>query len=370
MNNLIYFSTRTVQSHDYGVTDSGYQYHEWFNLTRGLQWPNHITSRVHQLNTPWHLAPSVCAIPGLTHSEQNFDKVIDSIAEKFCNKIAKSGRTPYISWSGGIDSTSILVSLLKVGNTDFLKKLIVLCNNKSIKENPYFYYRFIDQKLQTQDTDTLTIDSSNFDKIVIVDGEAGNQCLGWRAIHVHSYYQNFDFLDQPWRTVSDLTAAIPGSTEFSLQLIKDSIDHAPIDINTVYDFIWWTNFNFKFDDVLLRKVVAYTENLTSQQAQMFYNQSLYRFYTHPDMQVWSMISTNQRRVSTRNFISKWAPKNYIYQFDRNDLWYASKKEEASLSKFDAGAESTKILAIDNQWNKYYITNPDVRKRLGKILQRI
>jgi hypothetical protein len=88
------------------------------------------------------------------------------------------------------------------------------------------------------------------------------------------------------------------------------------------------------------------------------------------MQVWSMISTNQRRVSTRNFISKWAPKNYIYQFDRNDLWYASKKEEASLSKFDAGAESTKILAIDNQWNKYYITNPDVRKRLGKILQRI
>jgi hypothetical protein len=370
MNNLIYFSTRSVRSHDYGVTDDEYQYHEWFNLIRGLEWPNHTTSRVHQLNTPWHLAPTVCAIPKLTHCEENFDNVIDSIAEKFCNEVVESGRTPYMSWSGGIDSTSILVSLLKIGNADFLKKLIVLCNKNSIKENPYFYYRFIDQKLQTQDTNTLIIDSSNFDKIVIVDGEAGNQCMGWRSIHVHSYYQNFDFLDQSWRTVSDLTTAIPGSNEFTVQLIKDSIDHAPIDIKTVYDFIWWANFNFKFDNVLIRKVLSYTENLTAQQTQMFYNQSLYRFYAQPNMQIWSMISTDQRRISTRNIVSKWASKNYIYQFDRNDLWYSSKKEEASMSKFDQGSGSSNLIAIDNQWNKYHITNPDVRKTLGKILQRI
>lgn len=367
MNNLIFFSTRAVRSHDYGVTDNEYQYHEWFNLIHGLEWPSHTTSRVHQLNTPWQLAPTVCAIPKLTHCEEDFGKVIDSIAEKFCNEVAKSGRTPYMSWSGGIDSTSILVSLLKIGNADFLKKLIVLCNKNSINENPYFYYRFIDQKLQTQDTNTLIIDSSNFDKIVIIDGEAGNQCMGWRAIHVHSYYQNFDFLNQSWKTVSDLTMAIPGSNEFTVQLIKDSIDHAPIDIETVYDFIWWANFNFKFDTVLLRKVVAYTENLTTQQTQMFYNQSLYRFYAHPDMQIWSMISTDQRRISTQNFTNKWASKSYIYQFDHNDLWYSSKKEEASMSKFDHTTNN--LIAIDDQWNKYYIADPDVRKALGKILQR-
>lgn len=369
MNNLIYFSTDTARLYDVSVTFDEYQHHEWFNLVRGLEWPSHTTSRVHQLNTPWHLAPTVCAIPKLTHCEENFDNVLDSIAEKFCHDVLKSGRTPYISWSGGIDSTSILVSLLKTGNTDFLKKLIVLHNNNSIRENPYFYDRFIDQRLQTQNINTLTIDSSNFDKIVIVDGEAGNQCMGWRSIHVHSYYENFDFLDQPWKSVSDLTTAIPGSNALAIQLIKDSIDHAPIDINTVYDFIWWTNFNFKFDDVLLRKVVSYTKNLTAQQTQMFYDQSLYRFYAHPDMQVWSMISTDQRRESTRNIISKWTPKNYIYQFDRNDLWYASKKEEASQSSFDLGSKSANLIAIDDQWNKYYINDPAVRQALGKILQR-
>ena len=280
----------------------------------------------------------------------------------------QSGRTPYIAYSGGIDSTSILVSLLKTGNTDFLKKLVVLHNKNSINENPYFYHRFIEQKLQTQDVNTLNIDSSNFDKIVIVDGEAGNQCLGWRSIHVHSYYQNFDFLDQPWRTVADLTTAIPGSTAFTVELIKDSIHHAPIDIETVYDFIWWANFNFKFDEVLIRKVPGYTKNLTAAQTQLFYNQGLYRFYAQPEMQVWSMISKDQRRKSTRDIISKWAPKNYIYQFDRNDLWYASKKEEASYSGLDE--IGSKLIAIDDQWNKYWVANPNTRKALGKILQRI
>ena len=370
MNNLIYFSTRMVRLYDFDITNIEYQHCDWFKLIEGLEWPSHTTSRVHQLNTPWTLAPSVCSIPELIHNEENFDNVIDSIAEKFCQQVTQSGRTPYISWSGGIDSTSILVSLLKTGNTNFLEKLIVLYNNNSIKENPYFYHRFIDQKLQTQDINTLSINASNFDKIVIVDGEAGNQCLGWRAIHVHSYYQNFDFLDQSWKTVSDLTTAIPGSTALTVQLIKDSILHAPIDIETVYDFIWWANFNFKFDEVLIRKVPTYTKNLTAQQTQLFYNQGLYRFYAQPEMQVWSMISKDQRRKSTRNVISKWAPKNYIYQFDHNDLWYASKKEEASKSHFDVNSETAKLIAIDNEWNKYYITDPDVRKALGKILQRI
>ena len=102
---------------------------------------------------------------------------------------------------------------------------------------------------------------------------------------------------------------------------------------------------------------------------MFYDQSLYRFYAHPDMQIWSMISTDHRRKTTRNTISKWAPKNYIYQFDRNDLWYASKKEEASQSSFDLGSKSFNLIAIDDQWNKYYIDDPTVRQALGKILQR-
>lgn len=368
MNNLIYFNTLQCSRYDFAITESGYHHSKWFTLANGLEWPSHTTSRVHQLNTPWSLAPSVCPIPPITHCEENFDNVIDSIAEHFCQQVLQTGKTPYIAYSGGIDSTSILVSLLKTGNTDFLKKLIVLHNKNSIKENPYFYQRFIEQKLQTQDINTLSINSANFDKIVIVDGEAGNQCLGWRAIHAHSYYQNFDFLDQSWSTVSDLTTAIPGSTDFTVELIRDSISHAPIDIKTVYDFIWWANFNFKFDEVLIRKVPSYTKNLTAAQTQLFYNEGLYRFYAQPEMQVWSMISRDQRRKSTRNVISKWAPKNYIYQFDHNDLWYASKKEEASNSGFDE--TNSKLIAIDDKWNKYSIVNPDVRKTLGKILQRI
>ena len=138
MNNLIYFSTHVVVSHDFEVTSNEYQYHNWFNLIKGLEWPSHTTSRVHQLNTPWILSPTVCPIPKLIHNEENFGNVIDSIAENFCQQILQSGRTPYIAYSGGIDSTSILVSLLKIGNPDFLKKLVVL-QTKTVSKKTHIF---------------------------------------------------------------------------------------------------------------------------------------------------------------------------------------------------------------------------------------
>lgn len=371
MNEFIYFNSAIIAENDFEVLSKDYEFHQWFELHefRMIDWPEHIASRVHKIATPWALAPTVCPIPALTHNQLDFGRVIESIAETFCDEINRSDLVPYVTWSGGIDSTSILVSLLKVGNKEFLKKLVVLCNEAGIKENPYFYNRFIENKLKTQDISTWQVTADNYDKIVLVDGEGGNQTFGWRQIQHQCYLGNFDFLDQPWDTGQNLSRAFSNGTELMLEMVRESVKFAPIDIRSVYDVIWWSNFNFKFDLVLIRKVLSYTKDLTAEQTKKFYQQHLFRFFAQPDMQVWSMLSTNLRRENAK-VAPKWIPKNYIYQFDHNDLYLYSKTEQPSTSPMDLTQEKRTVVAIDTDWNKYYITDPSTRRTVGEILKRI
>lgn len=374
MNNLIYLPLAWLRRYDPYLQSQEYRHNHWFNMHSVTLWPEHLTSRVHKLNTPWDLAPSVCPMPKLLHnSELRFDVVMDSITHRFCDYIQRTGKTPYISWSGGIDSTSILVSLLKVGNSDFLKKLVVLYNDRSIKENSFFYHRFLDGKVSTLNFDQspLHVTADNYDQIVILDGEVGNQVMG--SPHINSLVRQGrrDILDSDWTTIQDYSEIIYGSTDYHIQMIKDSAESAPVEILTVFDFLWWLNFNFKVDDVLLRKMLTHVHDLTPDQSREFWESGIFRHYAQPEMQQWSLVSKNQRHQSIEIML-KYIPKKYIYDFDHNDIWYAHKTEQASMASTyekctfgDSG-----IIALDSDWNKYSLKDQETRRKLGRILQRI
>jgi hypothetical protein len=371
MRNLIYFDTIVAGAIDPGLRNPDYVHQKWFvNDLPVLRWPAHITSRVHRLDTPWNLADSSFPMPMETAASTSFTDTIESIADEFCRKISQSDSTPYFLWSGGLDSTSILVSILKVANSDLLSKLIVVCSQASIQENAYFYYNYIDQKLQVLDLGKFQVTQDNYDKIVILDGEGGNEVMGWGGLSKLANYKLFDFLDTPWRSISDPTKIIPGSNLFIFNLIIDSIKYSPVPINTVYDFIWWYGFNYKFEGMLLTKMIAFNNMLTPEQSNQLFQHGMFRFYAHPEMQRWGMCSLDQCRIKIK-IAHKWHLKDYIYQFDHNDLWYSYKQQQPSYgNEFYKHAYSPGIIAIDKEWNKYSITDAPTRVTLGKILQRI
>lgn len=373
MRDLIYLSLPWLSMYDAGLLDSNYPHHQWFHLQNVEHWPRHTTSRVHALDTPWSITPTVIPIPEINNNELRFDRVIESIAEQFCNHATQSGKKVYVCWSGGIDSTAILVSILKIASAEFLKNLTVLYSSNCVTENAYFFSYFIKEKLQSENIDTFSVTPENYDKIIMVDGEAGNQVMGQTSIHKLIYAGRLDLLNQPWRTIKNINQLLIGATDLAKQLLTESIEHAPVPIETGCDFLWWTNFNFKFDDVLLRKALNYTQHLDPAQSKLFYEQGLYRFYTHPEMQVWSMIAKDLRRESSK-YMPKYIPKKYIFEFDHNEFYFSNKSEEGSSSyaffNQDVGSKTTGIFALDKDWNKYNIADQCVRTQLGKILQRI
>lgn len=371
MDKLIYFSAPTVGLYDQTLQDDSYKHQKWFTLYRAELWPPHLNSRVGGLDIPWDLDKTVCPIPEINyHSEKRFDAVIESIAEEFILRVGKSGRKPYVCWSGGIDSTAILVSLLKTCSQDFLKNLTVLISKNIYQENSYFYHHFVKDKINCQDIDEFKINSSNYNKIIVVDGEAGNQIMGHAASYKLLYFNREDLLDQGWKTIKDFTKLYTGSTDFHYQLIQESIEHSPLPITTVYDYFWWLGFNFKFDDVLLRKMLNYGKHLTSEQSNDFWNCGLYRFYAHDLMQQWSMLTLDVRRGTCKK-TPKYEQKKYIMEFDKNPFWFANKHQEGSMSDIFFKIESrNSVFAIDRTWKKYSFSNQEDRRMLGQMLGKI
>lgn len=374
MNNLIYFPLNWLRSYDPDLCSQSYVHNKWFNLYSGNMWPSmwpgHVVSRSHALDTPWKLAPTICPIPDIGSSrEEPFELVLDGITAQLCDYIRISDRIPHVLWSGGIDSTSVLISLLKVATPDILKKLVVVYNKKSVIENSFFYYHFIKDKITeiNFDVDTFDVTVDNYDEILIVDGECGNQMMGSPHINYLLHNNRTDLLTQPWKS-SDYREIVPDATDFMIELLHESVEHSPVPINTVADFLWWIAFNFKVDNPLLTKLPWWTRNLSQEQSKSFWNNSLYRPYSQPEMQIWSMITKDERLV---NRIPKYAIKKYIYDFDCNDIWFAHKKEHPSSAHLndDTAFANLPIIALDQDWNKYYISDPATRARLGRTLQR-
>lgn len=374
MNDLIYLSLTSLKKYDPYLSTPEYKHNRWFNLPFHNPWHPHINSRTTKLNAPWTKIDTICPIPQITHNETRFDVVLESIAEEFCQQVLQSGKTPYLCWSGGVDSTAILVSLLKVGSLEFLKKLVVLYNTNSINENSYFYYNFIENRLTAEDIDDFKITGENYNKIMIIDGEFGNQIMNHNYCTNLIYSGRYDLLDDPWKTNKELSTLLFNvDNEFSNQLILDSVPHSPVPVETGFDLLWWMNFNFKFDNIVLRKIEPYTHNLTAEQTETFWNEGLVRFFTHPDMQIWSLLTTNQRREGLK-ITPKYVPKKYIFDFDHNEFWFYNKREEVSRSSKLMVQHHTpytsSLVAIDKNWNKYYIADSQTRKQLGELLERI
>ena len=323
----------------------------------------YIVSRVHDIDCPIPLASTICEIPrNLDQVDLNFANTMDKIADYYCKKVITHNQHPYLFYSGGIDSVAVLVAILRTTTNDFLEKLTIVCNHHSFTENPYFYDRFIKDKFRVIDTDKFVLDAGTFENIVIFDGEMGNQIMGSCGIYDLARKGQYDLLADSYTLLLD--TKLNENNRYLVDLTIESLQYAPIEIHTVHDFLWWSNFNFKVDEVLLRKFLVYTDGMASQYRQSFYQNNLIRFYSHPDMQKWSIASLHLRRESLKK-TTKYFPKKYILDFDKNEIWFLQKREMTSMSQIfiDKSFNSNFIFAMDNAWNLLDIRDRKTRQMI-------
>jgi hypothetical protein len=274
----------------------------------------------------------------------------------------------YIFWSGGIDSTIILTSVLKNWSKEDLKKIVVILNEYSIEENENFYLKFIKNKLATCSTTLFFSGEVNFNNSSIyISGEAADALAG------HQYLNKFEMMypGLQLKPFKKHTSSIINFfarhhnleyASYTFKKIVRSINYHNIEIDTVFDFFWWIAFNWCYEKHVYNIIWQCIPELDpSLNLEKFIKNNYFQWYNSEDYQYWAI----QNKSNLINFVNdvksnKFFQKKYIFDFDSNLDYFENKIKEASTPKNTMLSNHKVMCALDTDYNIYYRNDKDIK----------
>lgn len=273
----------------------------------------------------------------LPQVRKNFNKNLFDICIERASTILENNNKIYIMWSGGIDSTVMLVSFLLTGKN--LNKIIIVCNQESIKENTKFYknnirnnFSIISSEIFMQRYQHKKIDG------IILSGEQGDLLYGQDfGLSMFKKYGKDYLTSKPSRPnlvkyFQDCNMSAEASNCW-YDIFMESTKNSPRPIENIYDFSWWAGFNWRWqwsvEKVKLRSNID--QNITT-------------FFSAEDFQQWSYCHTNKIENIT-DFKKEF--KTVIYAYTKDiDIFQKIKIPSATLY-YGVGC----FAAIDQKGNR-------------------
>ena len=252
--------------------------------------------------------------------DENYSKTFSDISDQRSHDMIAlyNDRPWFIPWSGGLDSTVIVVSLIKNLKRSELANITVLCNRASVYESPEFFYKHILPNFAVKDYHNV-INKESFGTHYIIDGNPADLLYGHpREQETMGNYINYT---KPWRSQTDfLISSFRGrgfskrTAEWLYNIGKEHIDSANVPITSVFEFFWWQRFSHGWISCKLRNGygVHYRD----------YFKTKIGWYDNSDYQQWAIHNNfgNEMHIFRKNPNDyKGIPKLYIHDFDNNSM---------------------------------------------------
>jgi hypothetical protein len=220
----------------------------------------------------------------------------------------------FIAYSGGIDSTTALVSLLRAWPKAEQKKISIFLTHNSIEENPRFFKKYI-----------TSFEIFNFfqepsqrvlaEKAMLIMGELGDQlfgsdllALGCGAFGDISLRGNYKIY------VPKILELYLGRRSVAAKIfdrLQPIADEAPFPIHNTHDFLWWYNFTQKWQHVKFRFLELTDWDLRAQ-----YDSHVLNFFDTPYFQKWSL-ENHDRKIRDTWGSYKFEAKDFIFNFTKD-----------------------------------------------------
>lgn len=256
---------------------------------------------------------------------------ISDICDARAKEIIALGKPITVMWSGGVDSTAILSSLLKNGVDKSL--LTVAHAPSSVDEYPWFYKHLGDISVKMVLAENLSDFINTVADGVIVSGWCADQLFG-SNIHL----RNLDLYSLPW-----LDALKQAFKDWGMEFSAKSYDVLAevwggyakalgVEVERWCEFAWLYNFGFKWSHVSQDTKMS----LHTQEAR----DRVINFFEDPRFQRWSMGHVGDLREVNVNRYAKFYKrplKQYIYSYtnDPDYLFRKGKVNSWALVKDDA-----------------------------------
>ena len=275
---------------------------------------------------------------------QTYDDACNSRAIEIINLAEQLDLKIYVMWSGGVDSTTVLSSLLANSSIDQQKRFIILLSQPSIKENLNYFKNFILGKL-TYESSVNFVDLLTSGDI-IVHGECQDQLY---MIQGGRYYTEEE-VDIPV-TPKSIKELILDNSYFDqsmiddyIHLMKESAGSVGIELEKAWEYIWWNSFCFGIQSNDIRTFQFVESDVLSPK---LLSQNIITFFHTSKFDQWAMQRVqNNKDMPSINASYKKEAKEYIFAFDKNKEYFDKKK------KVDSGGILHSGFKLDRYSKKY------------------
>lgn len=318
--------------------------------------PQRFVSRNGEWSLPWpQKVPPGFEMPEYDPNfSKSFTECSDLRGKTIADLIESKNQKFAVMYSGGFDSTVVMVSLLKNLTKEQLKNVVLCSNSHSILENPYFWKNHLMNKFEVIDSSTHKYDDlieRGYRPISADDGDSIFGTMGFLDLQ-----QNFDYYiqdlspdvktklsnlrlkmtsgDVHYSVFKDVICKhwnIPSNQNLGLEFYE-KFDHniktATVPIHSVQDFYWWVLFNIKWVNCSLRVAVYLNDRVHCGDA---INKWVFNWFSSKEYQQWSMVNNNNgQKIEYEHSTYKMAARSYIRDFDKNDWYYFFKAKLGSL----------------------------------------
>lgn len=312
-----------------------------------------------------------------------FDEICDLRAQDIKKIIYATDRPIIVQWSGGIDSTVIMASLIKNLNDSEKERIIVSLSSDSLLEYPYFYTHFVKDKFKIVDSENLLFnDYKEKYNAYCIMGDTGDCIFGaelgnklyskikfftddWKFLynnvissdveytrykdiiikHFNTNLQNSITSMQQQKIVGEnISKLLPGDGNFGelfYEKIVRNIKTSNVPIYSLHDFFWWTIFNGRYMFCALRGPNVFS---TTQNKAELINNCLIQWFNTVEYQLWSMKNNNNGEKISAPIQGQYktACKRYIYDLTKDDWYYHHKMKIVSSPNI-----------IKRNWRKHF-----------------
>jgi len=237
-------------------------------------------------------------IPADTHTSLTFAEITDNNAEDIYKK---RSNPVLLMWSGGIDSTTAIAAFINLG-IDFT----VGYTSSSEGEYPWLYKELMNNKWPQ--ITMLNIGDTRVDELQkcyhLVTGLYADQLIGGVSMFVGGY-GNYPYAVRP-RLLEDYKTVMPA---FLLDFFQDSIDAFPGEVVDFCDFLWWMNFNLKYQSMHHTQITYMHSDTTNPDTYS-------HFYEGDEFQRWAMSNRAlNKEFAVKDDVSLYKIESRRYMFD-------------------------------------------------------
>jgi hypothetical protein len=262
-------------------------------------------------------------IPTPEFDSVDFNELCDATGETIVFRAEERDTTIRVLWSGGIDSTSAIIALMKA--TDMQGKsnmLEIVCSDRSIEEYPWFFENYIKDKYKVTKLEG-PVPQALDPNYINVTGEHGDQLFG--SMLLEPYVKNgtaqLPYEDMLPRVLEEHLGS-EQKAGVVMDYVANQFEAAPIQVKSLFDSLWWINYSMKWQHVTLR-LPAFSDNAREV------HQSLEHFFRNDEFQNWTLTNDSIRQVEDWSRYKE-AAKQYILDFTGDQDYYRTKTKEGSL----------------------------------------